>query len=111
MDGRIIPVNGIVYFKTQTILGESDSVLFAVYVGFMDKDSAREIQAGDLFETFIVRDANNNYVRLTNQNPISLAKNTESLILGKIFFKIADNDTLRFYPKVDRGIPDNSQHP
>lgn len=117
-----------VYFKTITIAGESDALLFTIYVDqifsgtisdmvrlkygwLIDKDSAKEIQAGNVFETFIVREANNNYVRLTNQNPISLAKNTESLIIGKIVFKIADNKTLRFYPKIDQVITDNSKPP
>ena len=107
-----------VYIKTMTIQGESDALLFTIYVDrifsgptsdmaqfkygwLFDPDSTKEISAGDVFDSFEVREATSNNIRLTNEKIVSLAKNTESILLGKISLRIADNDTLRFYPKVD----------
>jgi len=107
-----------VYYKTKKILGESDSLLFIVYVDtifsgatsdivqfkyawLIDESSAKEIQAADKFGVFEVREATTDTIRLTNEKSISLSKNTETTLIGNVKFKIADNDTLRFYPKVD----------
>ena len=107
-----------VYKKTKTIMGESDALLFTVYVDsifsgatsdmvqfkyawLIDENSAKEIKSADRYGVFEVRTADSNNVRLSNENTVSLSKNTETTIMGEIKFKVADNDTLRFYPKVD----------
>jgi len=107
-----------VYTKTKIIQGESDALLFSVYVNnistnnvqfkyawLIDESSAKEIKAGDKYGVFEVRMATDLYIKLSNENLVSLSKNTETTILGGIKFKVADNDSLRFYPKVDYVIP------
>ena len=110
-----------VYYKTRTILGESDSLLFTVYVDaifagadsnmvqfkyawLIDESSAKEIKAADKFGVFEVRLANRDYISLSNEYAVSLSKNIETPLMGDIKFKVADSDSLRFYPKVDREI-------
>ena len=107
-----------VYFKKKTILGESDALLFTVYVDnifsgatsdmvqfkyawLIDESSAKEIQSADRFGVFEVRTASTDSIMMDNENTVSLSKNTEATIMGNMKFVIADNDTLRFYPKVD----------
>jgi S-layer protein (TIGR01567 family) len=135
-DGAIVdegigqaPINGTdaeqqkaVYYKTKTIMGESDALLFTVYVDtifqgatsamvqfkyawLIDENSAKEIKAADKFGVFEVRMVNSTHILLSNENTISLSSNTETTLIGGIKFKVADNDTLRFYPKVDHIIP------
>ncbi|MCX9082167.1 MAG: PGF-CTERM sorting domain-containing protein, partial [Candidatus Methanoperedens sp.] len=45
--------------------------------------------------------ANQSNIVLENDGSVSLSKNTETKLLGDMYFKIADDDDLRFYPKVD----------
>jgi S-layer protein (TIGR01567 family) len=107
-----------VYYKTQTIMGESDSLLFAVYVDrifsgsasdmaqfkyawLTDASSAMQIETSDTFDAFKVKEAGQNSIVLENDGAVSLSKNTDVKLLGDMGFKIADSDTLRFYPKVD----------
>ncbi|MFA4956961.1 MAG: S-layer protein domain-containing protein [Candidatus Methanoperedens sp.] len=107
-----------VYYKTKTILGESDALLFTVYVDtifsgatsdmvqfkyawLIDESSAKEIKSADTFGVFEVRTANKDKIELSNENSVSLSKNSETTLMGEIKFKVADSDTLRFYPKVD----------
>ncbi|HWQ96078.1 MAG TPA: S-layer protein domain-containing protein [Candidatus Methylomirabilis sp.] len=107
-----------VYYKTKTILGESDALLFMVYVDSIfpgaisdmvqfkyawltDESSAKEIKSGDKFGVFEVRSATSEFIRMTNENTINLSRNTETILMGELKFKVADNDILRFYPKVD----------
>ena len=107
-----------VYFKKKTILGESDALLFTVYVDtifsgatsdmvqfkyawLIDESSAKEIKSADRYGVFEVREAGSALIRMDNENSISLSKNTETTLMGELKFKVADNNTLRFYPKVD----------
>ena len=107
-----------VYFKKKTILGESDALLFTVYVDtifsgatsdmvqfkyawLIDETSAKEIKNNDKYGVFEVRTSNSKDIKLGNENTVSLSKNTETTIMGDLKFKTADNDTLRYYPKVD----------
>jgi S-layer protein (TIGR01567 family) len=106
-----------VYYKTKTILNESDSLLFTVYVvsifsgatsdmvqfkyaWLIDESSAKEIQGSDDYGVFEVTQANTNGITMDNKNTVNLSKNSETTLMGNLKFKIADNDTLRFYPMV-----------
>ena len=120
-----ISSEGNVYYKTQTIRGESDSLLFAVYVDrifsgsasdmaqfkyawLTDAGSAIEVQSSDKYDVFKVDTASKDKIILKSDSAVSLSKNTEVKILGDIAFKIADSDTLRFYPKVDYQVGNES---
>ncbi|MCX9082458.1 MAG: S-layer protein domain-containing protein [Candidatus Methanoperedens sp.] len=113
-----------VYYKTQTIMGESNALLFTVYVDSIfpdmvqfkyawltDADSAIEINTSDTFDAFKVIEANKDKILLENDRSVSLSKNTDVKLFGDIAFKIADSDNLRFYPKVDYVIMNYSTSP
>jgi len=106
-----------VYYKTKTILGESNTLLFTVYVDsifsgatsdmvqfkyawLIDESSAMEIKVGGAYGVFDVKTADKNNVKLSNRNTVSLSKNSETTLMGNMKFKVADTDTLRFYPFV-----------
>jgi len=116
--GALVDKQKAVYFKKKTILGESDALLFTVYINnifsgttsdmvqfqyawLIDESSAKEIKSADRYGVFEVRTASSSGISMDNENTVSLSKNTESTIMGNMKFVIADNDTLRFYPKVD----------
>jgi S-layer protein (TIGR01567 family) len=105
-------------YKTKTILDESDALLFMVYVDsifkgavsdmvqfkyawLIDESSATEIKSADRFGVFEVRSATSDYIQMTNENIVTLSRNTETALMGEFKLKVADNDNLRFYPKID----------
>lgn len=107
-----------VYWKKLTILGEFDSLLFTVYIDnifsgatsdmvqfkyawLLDQNSAMEIKAGDIYGIFEVRESNNERIVLWNKYSVPLSRNTETTLIDELKFRIADSDTVRFYPKVD----------
>jgi len=107
-----------VYTKTMTILGQSDSLLFTVYVDtifsgatsdmvqfkyawLIDASTAKEIKSDDMYGVFKVRTTGDTYINLSSDSSVSLSKNTEVTIMGEMKFKVTDNDDLRFYPKID----------
>ena len=107
-----------VYFKKKNILGEPEALLFTIYVDnifsgaisdmvqfkyawLIDESSAKEIKSADKFGVFVVRSADSTAIMMDNENIISLSRNSETNLMGNISFVIADNDTLRFYPKVE----------
>ncbi len=109
-----------VYYKKKTILGESDALLFTVYVSsifsgatsdmvqfkyawLIDETTAKEIKSDDQYGVFKVRSLTPNIV-MDNENTVSLSKNSETTLMGNMKFRIADNNTLRFYPYVEYTI-------
>ncbi len=63
-------------------------------------------KGGDQFGVFEVKEANENYLLLYNQDKqIDLGQNTVQPLYGDLKFKIADkDDALRFYPFVEQTI-------
>ncbi|PWB51726.1 MAG: hypothetical protein C3F06_09955 [Candidatus Methanoperedenaceae archaeon] len=117
-----------VYYKKATILGESDSLLFTVYVDsifsgsasdmvqfkyawLIDQGSAKEIKGSDIYGAFEVTQATSEKIVLYNKNSVSLSQNTETTLMGDMKFKTADSTKLRFYPKVDYVISGNVTTP
>ncbi|MCX9079387.1 MAG: S-layer protein domain-containing protein, partial [Candidatus Methanoperedens sp.] len=117
-----------VYYKTKTILGESDALLFTVYVDnifsgatsdmvqfkyawLIDESTAREIKSADTYGVFEVTGTTDN-ITMTNKNSVSLTSNSETTLMGELKFKIADNSSvLRFYPKIDYVVGNVSTTP
>jgi S-layer protein (TIGR01567 family) len=112
-----------VYYKTKTILGESDALLFTVYVDsifsgatsdmvqfkyawLIDESTAKQISGSDTYGAFEVTGATTDGITMDNKNTVSLSQNSETTLMGNLKFAIADNSTLRFYPKVDYVIPE-----
>jgi len=64
------------------------------------------VKVADQFGTMEVRSITKDLITMSNNGSIGLDKNTESILLGNIKLKIADDDNLRFYPKIDYIISD-----
>jgi|GEM_PF-6589947 len=125
VSSTIVDKQKAVYTKTKTILGESDSLLFTVYVDtifsstnsdmvqfkyawLIDANNAIEIKCCEDYGVFKIRTSSDNDIRLSSDSTVNLSKNTEVNIIGNIKFKVADSDTLRFYPKIEYIINENS---
>ena len=106
-----------VFYKTKTILGETDALLFTVYVDsifsgatsdmvqfkyawLVDESSAKEISGSDTFGAFEVTQATTDGISMNNKNTVSLSQNSETTLMGNMKFAVADNKVLRFYPQV-----------
>lgn len=104
-------------YKT-TVLGDSDTPIFRIYIDsifsgsevsmiqmkygwLIDANSAKEVKTGDTYGSMKVETSNSDTIILKNKNAISLSKNSEVVIMGNMKFRIANSDTLRFYPKID----------
>jgi S-layer protein (TIGR01567 family) len=107
-----------VYYKTKTILGESNAILFTVYVDsifsgatsdmvqfkyawLIDESSAKQISGSDTFGAFEVTQASTQGITMDNKNTVSLSQNSQTTLMGNLIFNIADDINLRFYPAVD----------
>jgi PGF-CTERM protein len=66
----------------------------------IDESSAKEIKSDDKFGVFKVTGLNPD-ITMDNENSVGLSQNSETTLMGKMKFVVADNTTLRFYPKVD----------
>ena len=89
-----------VYYKTKTILGESDALLFTVYVDnifsgatsdmvqfkyawLIDESTAKEIKSADQYGVFKVRGTTGN-INMNNENSVSLSSNSETTLMGEL---------------------------
>ncbi|MCX9084121.1 MAG: S-layer protein domain-containing protein [Candidatus Methanoperedens sp.] len=107
-----------VYYKTKTMIGEMDALLFTVYIEnifsgsasdmvqfkyawLIDESTTHEIQLAERFGVFEVRAANSQSINLSNVETLTLASNTTIGLNGNVKFKVLDNVTfLKFYPVV-----------
>ncbi len=61
-----------------------------------------QIRTGDLFGVFKVTGMNSSTIELRNTNyPISLDRDSRVNLMGNMGLKVADSDTLRFYPIIE----------
>ncbi|MCE8426410.1 MAG: hypothetical protein J5U17_11615, partial [Candidatus Methanoperedens sp.] len=102
----------------KSVAGESDVPLFVTYVDsvfagatsdmvqlrytWAISKSITEIKGADVFGKLELKTANDNNLLLYNKDKtVSLSKDSTADIMGELKFQIADNDILRYYPKVD----------
>jgi len=116
--------SGEVYTYTQNIGGEHDVPVFSCYVDgifkehgivqikyvFLIDNEVLDIKTGKTYGAMEVKTASSSHIILRNDCPLDLDKDNEKHIMGKMYFKTADNDTtLRFYPfggaPPDRAVP------
>jgi len=113
-----------VYTYTADIGGEEDIPVFSCYVDalfrgtnsnivqvmyvFLIDDDVLEIYTGDRFGCMEVVTASSADVILINDETIDLDAGTTEQIMEDMYFKVADNDSVRFYPLVERTINEAS---
>ncbi|MEA1870211.1 MAG: S-layer protein domain-containing protein [Euryarchaeota archaeon] len=109
-----------VYTYTADICGEDDVPVFSCYVDavfrgpdsnivqvmyvFLIDDDVLEIGIGDRFGCMEVVTVSSAEVILKNDDVIDLDSGTIEQVMGDIYFKVADDNVLRFYPFVERTI-------
>ena len=104
---------GEVYTYTADIGGESDVPVFSCYVDgifkehdivqikyvFLIDNEVLDINTGKTYGAMEVKTASSSHVILRNDYPLDLDRDSEEHIMGRMYFKTADNDTaLRFHP-------------
>ncbi len=101
------------YMYTEDLSGESDVVVFfcyvyAVFTGdpslvqlryvyLIDNDVVK-IDASTTYGNMEVKTAGADRIVLKNYGDIDLSRNTDVEIMKDMYFKVADSDTVRFYP-------------
>lgn len=107
-----------VYEYSAKVLGDDDVIIFAVYVdsifsgtttdmlqlkyGWMIyTDTAKEIRSSDTYGLLEVINAGTDRIELQNKDTITLSRDSVIEVMDNLKFKVADSDTLRFYPKID----------
>jgi len=118
-DDKVVAQGAIYTYVEKSIGGESDVPLFVTYVDsifagattdmvqfrftWVVDTSVTEIKGGDKFGIFKVQSIDP--IQLNNtDNSVTLSKDSTVDLMGELKFKVADNDVVRFYPKVDYQI-------
>ena len=108
------------YMYTETLSGVEDVVVFfcnvdAVFRGtesnlvqvkyvFLIDNDVEKIVTSTTYGNMEVKTASAAQIILKNDGDIDLSKNTDVEIMDDMYFKVADSDTVRFYPFVERTI-------
>jgi len=108
------------YLYTENISGVEDVVVFfcwvdAVFRGtesnfiqvkyvFLIDNDVEKIEPGRTYGNMEVTAANYSQIVLKNDGDLDLNRNSDVWIMKGMCFKVADNDTMRFYPFVERTI-------
>jgi len=119
LDSEVVSY-GDVYTYTADIGGEYDVPVFTCYVDavfrgvdanivqvthvFLIDDVVMELGTGDRFGCMEVVTASSAGLILRNDETIDLNSGNTEHIMKDMYFKVADNDTVRFYPFVERTI-------
>jgi len=116
MHEKMMKEGQIYTYVNSNLAGESNVPLFVTYVGAIFSGptsdmvqfkytwaidtNVTDIRVGDWFGVFKVTDIDSSTIELRNTDyyPISLNKGSTLNLMGNMGFKVADSDTLRFYP-------------
>jgi len=101
-------------YVTAVFRGTDSNIVQVMYVFLID-DDVLEIGTGDEFGRMEVVTASSAGIALRNDETIDLYAGTTEQIMDDVYFRIADNDTVRFYPFVERtirgAVPPASEEP
>lgn len=120
LDDKIVKVNDM-YIYRGNIAEEADIPLFVTYIdsifdGYIHdavqlkytwaiSNSAIDINVGDQQENMQVTTVNDDYIQFANIGPIKLTKGDIVAISKNLKFRVANSDTLRYRPMVERYVP------
>ena len=108
------------YMYTEDLSGVNDVVVFFCYVDAIFRDNGtnmtllkyvylidndvERIESGTPYGNMEVKTASSLQIVLRNDFDIDLSQNTDVEIMKDMCFRVADSDTVRFYPFVERTI-------
>jgi S-layer protein (TIGR01567 family) len=95
----------IVLAHISNVFTSTESALVTVDGLFQISDSYASVEDGDKYEKMKVTSVSDVGVDMQNEDSFSLRKGSTSKIFGEVGFQVADSDTLRFAPVVDRSGP------
>ncbi len=121
LDDKVLAQGQIYVYTEKSLAGETDVPLFVTYIDSVFAGatsdmvqlrytwaigtSVTEVKSADKFGNMEVQTADDDYIKLYNKDrTISLSKDTTVDIFGELKFKVADNETLRYYPFVNYEI-------
>lgn len=92
-------VNDVVVFfcYIDAVLIGDPSLVQLKYVYLIDND-IREVSTGERYGNMEVTTATASGITVKNDGALNLSKDTDSEIMEDMFFRVADSDTVRFYP-------------
>lgn len=116
VDDKILTPGKIYTYVEQNMAGESNVPVLVTYVDsifsgnttdmvqfrytWLIDTNVTQVRTGDLFGVLKVTVANSSTIVLKNTDyPILLNRDASVYLMGSIGFKVADSDTLRFYPE------------
>ncbi len=121
-DDKVLGQGKTYVYIEKSFAGESDVPLFVTYIDsvfagatsdmvqlrytWAISTSVTELKNADVFGNMEVITAGDNSITLRNKDrTISLSKDTTTDIMGDLKFKVADSDTVRYYPMALRTAP------
>jgi len=123
-DEKTVRQGGIYTYVEKNIANESNAPLFVTFIDsvfsgatsdmaqfkftWLVSGNVTDINAGDKFGVFKVKDVNDAIKTITTDNEdtvVGLSQNSEPVLMGNLKFRVADKaDVLRFFPKIDTNI-------
>jgi S-layer protein (TIGR01567 family) len=97
-------------YVTAVFRGTDSNIVQVKYV-FLISDDVLEIGTGDRFGCMEVVTTSSAEVILKNNEAIDLDAGTTEQIMDDMYFKTADDSDLRFYPFVERTVPEKPEQP
>lgn len=95
--GNVEDIPIIVVHFNDIFQGTESSAVFADGV-FQISDTVTSVESGKSFGKMTISSLSENGIKMTNKDSLSLSKGKTIPLMGEIEFKIADSDTLRYYP-------------
>lgn len=86
-------------YVSSIFFGTEAQMLQLQYIWLIDESTLIEIKSGDTHGVFKV--TGTNPIVLKNSGSITLSRDSDINLMGNMKFKVADSDTLRFYPFVN----------
>ncbi|VVB71080.1 S-layer protein [uncultured archaeon] len=95
----------IVLAHISNVFTSTESALVTIDGLFQISDTYASVEDGDKYEKMKVTSVSDVGVEMDNEDSFSLRKGSTTKIFGEVGFQVADSDTLRFAPVVDRSGP------
>ncbi len=117
-DDKVLTVNGIYTFTEKSLAGQTDVPVFLTYVDsvfagatsdmvqlrytWAISESVTHVSSSDTYGVFKNANVAGKTLSLKNDDTaLTLTRDSTQDLMGNMKFLVADNETLRFYPKVD----------
>jgi len=121
LDDAVVGQGDVYVYIEDNIAGASEVPLFVTLVDKVFEGShgglaqfrytwavdraARELRTSDRFGVFEVKEVNDTTITLKNERSVELTKDSNVLLAEDLYLRVADNNTIRFYPAMLKKTP------